>query len=110
MNIKPLSMTDHLQMIKGVQGITPSNGAAEGPAQGGADKVSFGDFLMQQLEEVNKQGIEAEESIRKSVTGQEPNPHTTMIAIQKADISLTLLMSVKERIERAYQELVRMPI
>ena len=113
MEIKGLSMLDQMRMMKGVEGISPKQtqgvqGAGDAPA--GGKKVSFGEYLQHQLEETNRLGIEAEQAIQKSVMGQDENPHATMIAVQKADISLSLLMSVKERIERAYQELIRTPI
>ncbi len=115
MEIKGLSFTDQLRMMRGVEGIYPkkSEGAAEGlsgvaPQAGG--KTSFADYLKQQFDETNKLGIEAESAIQRSVLGDETNPHAAMIAVQKADISLSLLMSVKERIERAYQELIRTPV
>ena len=111
MEIKGLSMLDQLRTIRGVESISPK-AEGMGGAAGGApgNKISFGDFLSQQFEESNRLGIEAEKAIQRSVTGEEQNPHAAMIAVQKADISLTLLMSLKERIERAYTELIRTPI
>jgi len=109
MEIKGLSMLDQLRTIRGVDSITPKTQA--GGVQGApGNKVSFGEFLSQQFEESNRLGIEAEKAIQRSVSGEDPNPHAAMIAVQKADISLTLLMSLKERIERAYTELIRTPI
>lgn len=114
MEIKGMSMLDQLRTIRGVESITPKaeGMGGVGGGNGGApgNKISFGDFLSQQFEESNRLGIEAEKAIQRSVTGEEQNPHAAMIAVQKADISLTLLMSLKERIERAYTELIRTPI
>ena len=115
MEIKGLSMLDQLRTIRGVENIIPKQkpelpeGVDISPQPGGK-KVSFGEFLSQQFAEANQLGLEAERAIQRSVTGEETNPHAAMIAVQKADVSLTLLMSVKERIERAYQELIRTPI
>ena len=108
--INPVSMGEQLRMVRGVESIIPKGGATATPEVGGAPKTSFADYLSQQFETVNTQGIEAEKAIQRSIMGQDENPHQTMIAVQKAEISLTLLMSVKERIERAYQEIIRMPI
>ncbi len=115
MEIKGLSMLDQLRGMRGVESIIPKKTEAlpEGvdlSPQPGGKKVSFGEFLSQQFEESNRLGIEAEQAIQRSVMGTETNPHAAMIAVQKADVSLTLLMSLKERIERAYQELIRTPI
>ena len=112
MEIKGMSMLDQLKSIRGVQDIVPKSsgiGGQENQTPGGK-KVSFTEFLQQQFNETNNLGIEAENAIQRSITGQERSPHEAMIAVQKADISLTLLMSLKERIERAYQDIIRTPI
>ena len=106
--INPISMGDQLRMVRGVESIIPKGNAT--PEVGGSPKTSFADYLTQQFDTVNEQGLEAEKAIQRSILGKDENPHQTMIAVQKAEISLTLLMSVKERIERAYQEIIRMPI
>ncbi len=108
--INPISMGEQLRMVRGVESIIPKGNTSQAPEVGGAPKTSFADYLSQQFETVNQQGLDAEKAIQRSVLGKDENPHQTMIAVQKAEISLTLLMSVKERIERAYQEIIRMPI
>lgn len=110
MEIKGLSMLDQLKMIKGVEGIVPKKTEIDTPEPSGGKKVSFAEFLSNQMSEVNNSGLEAEKAIQRSVMGQETNPHETLIAVQKADISLSLMMSIKDRIERAYQEIIKTPV
>ena len=97
-------------LIKGIDGIVPRENQVkpESPAAGG--KTSFSDFLSQQLSEVNSESLNAEKAIQRSISGEDANPHDVLIALQKADISFKLLMSVKERLTQAYQEIMRMPI
>lgn len=94
--------------ISGVDNLLPKTNGPSAPE--GGKQVSFSEFFMNQFNEANKTGLEAEQAIQRSILGQESSPHEAMIAVQKADISMTLLMSLKERIERAYQELIRTPI
>ena len=115
MEIKGLSMLDQLRSIRGVQDIIPKKTGGEennplinGGAQG--NKVSFADYLSQQFNEANQLGLDAEHAIQRSILGEESNPHAAMIAVQKADISLSLLTTLKDRIERAYQDLIRTPL
>lgn len=110
MEMKGLMNISSMPQIRGVDSITPreSGGIDSSPKSGKA--VSFAEYLQHQIEETNQLGLEAENAIQRSVLGEETNPHQTMMAVQKADISLTLLTSIKDRLERAYTDLIRTPI
>lgn len=105
MKIDGNSLSSQLQMLRGAQPIAPVR--SEKVAEGGAPQQSFADMLSNQLKSVNEQGVSAEKQIERSALGEEPNPHATIIAVQKATISFQLLMSVKQKIEQAYQQVVR---
>lgn len=106
--MKALSMLDQLRMIKGVDGVTPK-GPETIPGQEKNGK-SFLDFLSEQVSEVNASGVEAEQRMQIAATGDDPMPHSTLIALQKADISFNLLMSVERKLIEAYREILRTPI
>jgi flagellar hook-basal body complex protein FliE len=108
MKIESLAMSDQLKMIKGVESISPKVNSVN--PNGNTQKQSFGDFLTKQMQEVNQLGLESDRAIQRSVTGEELNPHNTLLAITKADISFRLMMSVKEKLEQAYQQIVRTQI
>lgn len=112
MKIDSGSFVDQLRMLKGVGAIekTPQGTSGIEGAIGGDSKTSFSDMLVKQYEESNRLGVEAENAIQRSILGQSDNPHETVIAVQKASVSLTLMMGIKERLERAYQEIIRTPI
>ncbi len=107
MAIDKIAFGDQLQLLRGVEGIPGIRDGQSNKTEKVKGSQSFGDFLVQQLEQVNTDGLEAERTINRTIQGKEENPHAAVIAVQKAEISLTLLMSVKERIERAYQELIK---
>lgn len=110
MKIEGGSLVDQLRMLKGVDGIqSPSPKVSDGGV-GQSAKTSFSDMLMQKYEETNTQGVQAEQAIQNTILGKSDNPHETAIAIQKASVSLSLMLGVKERLERAYQEIMRMPV
>jgi flagellar hook-basal body complex protein FliE len=112
MKIDGGSFVDQFKMLKGVNGIEKPSIAPDGleihKQQPGVQ--SFSEMFMQKYEETNDLGIKAEQAIQRSVMGKEENPHEGVIAIQKASVSLSLMMGVKERLERAYQEIMRMPV
>lgn len=110
MKIGESSLVDQLKMLKGVDGIqAPSpKGLEQGSGQG--NQVSFADMLMNKYEETNNMGVQAEQAIQNAMLGKSDNPHETAIAVQKATVSLSLMLGVKDRLERAYQEILRMPV
>ena len=91
-------------MLKGIEPIAPTK---SGSTQAVTGQKSFSEMLGEQVRSVNEMWIDAEKRIEKAVLGEDPNPHATIIAVQKATISFQLLMSVKQKIEQAYQQVIR---
>ncbi len=108
MSKMPISMSEHFSRADSIRGITQEKPKATEETQSG--QATFGEFFLDKLEEVNELNLEADNLVQQAVAGKDVSPHTTLIALQKADISFRLLMSVKERIVQAYQEVLRMPI
>lgn len=66
--------------------------------------VSFGEILRQML---RTEGT-AQHAVEQYATGKSQNLHETMIALEKADISFSLLVSVRNKLLEAYREVMRM--
>jgi len=73
----------------------------------GEKTVNFGDLLKNALKDVNDAQLNADEAIKKVLNGETQNIHETMIALQKADVSLKLMLEVRNRLLEAYQEIMR---
>lgn len=71
---------------------------------------SFGELLMGALEGVNEMQIEADRSIEDLTTGASKDIHQTMIAMEKADVSLKLMVQVRDKVVDAYKQLMQMQI
>lgn len=111
MEINPLGLADRLRMMKGVEPMTPpSNGVDKAPGAAGEKTTSFAEFLENQFKEVNSVSLDAEKKVQDSIEGKIDNPHETIIALQKADISFRLMLSVKQQLESAYQQIMRTSI
>ena len=83
------------------------------PAVGGAEDAKgsgFFDVLQKSMEEVNVNQLEADGAIKDLVAGKNKNIHETMLAIQKADLSLKTMMQVRNKILEAYKEIMRMQV
>lgn len=109
MEIKPISFSDQMRMMRGVESIQP----VQTPGiekTGQQDKPSFADFFSQQIQQVNELGLEGDRRVQSAMMGNEPNPHDAVLAMQKAEVSFKLMMSVKDKLEQAYQQILRAQI
>lgn len=81
-----------------------------GSAQPGADAQppgggpSFKDVLMQNINEVNKLQQEAATAIEDLSTGQRADLEGVLLATQKADSAFRMLLSVRNKVQQAYEE------
>jgi flagellar hook-basal body complex protein FliE len=71
-------------------------------------KTSFGQWLQKSIEDVNKLQQDADSAAAKLVTGETKDIHGTMIAMQKANISMSLMLEMRNKIISAYDEIKRM--
>jgi len=71
---------------------------------------SFAILLQQSLERVDGLQHEADAAARAFALGQAPSVHDTMIAMEKADLSLRLTTKVRNKVVEAYQEIMRMQV
>jgi flagellar hook-basal body complex protein FliE len=111
MEIKGLSIADRLKMLEGIkpiQGLSQQSPIQE--VSGGNNKESFMAFLADSISKTNATGVAAEREMQNAIEGKEAYPHSAIIALQKADISFQLLMTVQRNLTQAYQEIMRTPI
>jgi len=71
---------------------------------------SFGTLLQQAVDRVNGTQYDADAAARAFALGQAPSVHDTMIAMEKADLSLRLTTKVRNKVVEAYQEIMRMQV
>lgn len=99
----------HLEAYKKIDQITkpsqPDNKGA-GEAVKGADK-GFGGMLTDAIREVDGLQKTADSKVEDLVLGKSASPHEAMIALEKADVAFQLMNSVRSKIIRAYEEIMR---
>lgn len=83
------------------------NKAANGAAKAGSD---FGQFLSDALNQVDNLQKEADAASVGLATGQIQDVHTVMIALQKANLALSLTVETRNKLIDAYSEIMRMQI
>ena len=71
---------------------------------------SFNQTLKDSLNEVNRLQIESNKAINEFSLDQNKDIHEVMINWEKADLSLRLMMKIREKVLNAYEEIMRMQI
>jgi flagellar hook-basal body complex protein FliE len=59
---------------------------------------------------VNSTIVTADQKVADVTTGKSKNLHEMMVALNKADLSLRMLTSVRNKAVEAYQEIMRMSL
>lgn len=86
-----------------------AKGADESESGDGAGGVSFSDFLKQKASDSVDTLRKSEEMSAKAVTG-EADLVDVVQAVSAAELTLQTVVSVRDRMISAYQEIMRMPI
>ena len=75
-----------------------------------SDSATFGELFREALQKVNRQQLEAEESLQGLISGEAEELHQIMIATEKARLSLQLTVQLTNKVVEAYREISRMQI
>lgn len=73
-------------------------------------KTSFSDVLKDSIQKVGELEKEADQEAIKLAKMESQDIHSTMIAIEKADLTFQLMMQVRNKIISAYEEIMRMQV
>ena len=85
--------------------LNPIQNISEQPAQTDFAKM-LGDAL-QKMDNVQK---DADNATLQLATGQTQDVHNTMIALEKANLTFSLAVEVRDKVLAAYQEAMRMQL
>jgi flagellar hook-basal body complex protein FliE len=72
--------------------------------------ASFSELLRKSVEDVNQMQTEADSAVKELIAGRSKNIHETMLTVERADVSLKLMMQVRNKIIDAYKEIMRMQV
>ncbi len=70
----------------------------------------FGEVLKNSIEQVNNAQVVADKAAQQVVAGETKNLHEAMIKLEEADISMRLMVQVRNKALDAYQEIMRMSV
>lgn len=73
-------------------------------------KEGFGKILSETINDVNRQQIDGDLATKKLQTGEAEHLHEVMLAVEQADISLRMLVQMRNKAQQAYEEIMRLQI
>lgn len=110
-------MADPLGLIGqtgGAGGVNPLGMPRPGGPAGGIkpdpNAPSFKDLLMENIKQVNKLQAEATTAIEDLNTGKRNDVEGVLLATQKADTAFRMLVSVRNKLTQAYEEIKQLRV
>ena len=101
----------HAAMLSGLPPIgtgLPAAGVA--PAQAPIAGRSFEATLTQAVERVNGEQLQARDALAGLASGDNVDIHGTMIALERAEISMRAMTSVRDKLVGAYEQIMNMAL
>lgn len=98
----------NLNSIVSPQGLTPANKISTGETENSGG--NFGSLVKDAVESIDSTQKSADQEIAKAVTGESPDLHRTIIALQTADLKFQLGLQVRNKLIGAYEEIMRMQV
>ena len=71
---------------------------------------SFAGMLEEAYEQMTEIHTDADQQVRKLLAGERVDLHRVMLAGEKAGLASNLMMSVRNKVVEAYQEVMRMQV
>lgn len=102
--------------IEAISAIAPLSPALAAQLQGAvpdtasAASTGFAAMLDSQVSQVNADVAKAEGALQQLASGQPVELHDVMISLEKARISVQMLIQIRNRVLEVYQDLSRMQV
>lgn len=68
-------------------------------------KIKFGDVISQAINKVNGTQVEANNMVESLIKGEDVSMHDVMLSMQESQISMQLMLEVRNKLFEAYKEL-----
>lgn len=93
--------------LRSIEGIGKTSNNISTNAKPGNKSESFADLFADAVKDVDNMQKDADKQIEGLVKGEGVSTHDAMIALEKADIAFQLMNSIRGKIVRAYEEVMR---
>jgi len=92
--------------IEAIRTIVPPQ--LETPSSASAGKGEFQNVLSAAIDEVGKAQSGAAQAVQSFLKGEGDDLHSTILAVQRADLEFDMFMQVRNKVVSAYQEVMRL--
>ena len=97
--------------ISGVNNILTNNDLLKATKRKGVEKESnFSNVIKDALDKVNDKQVDANKKVESLLKGGDVSMHDVMISAQEAQMSMQLMIEVRNKVYEAYQELNRVQL
>jgi flagellar hook-basal body complex protein FliE len=101
-NVNPFNLTTQPILVQQKTNVLNTNS--------NTSKPSFADALKKSIEQINQSQIESDKMTEALATGKNVELHDVMISAQKASVTMSLAVEVRNKAIEAYQEMMRMQV
>lgn len=95
--------------ISSINGLIPTT-SLEQPSTVGKAEKGFADVINNLIEQTNNAENQSNRAIHELETGKAESLHEVMLKVEEADISLRMLVQMRNKAITAYEEIMRMQI
>lgn len=111
MAISPVNRAASAYMANAPSSVGPSARARKVESEPqGVEETGFSDRMAQAIDGVSEQQASADSLLAELAAGERVDLHGTMIALEKAEISLRTMVSVRDKAIAAYEQIMNMAI
>ena len=99
-----------MNIVNGISPLPLSPVNLSGSSDVGQAKSGFGGILSSTIQSTNNAQLAGDKAVEQLVTGEAKHLHEVMIAVEEADVSLRMLVQIRNKALTAYEEIMRMQI
>jgi flagellar hook-basal body complex protein FliE len=97
-------------MIEQISNALPQAVPVSGAGEISKARNNFLDMMKSMIDQVNDSQTTGDQAIEKSQTGEASHLHEVMLATEEADVSLRMLVQMRNKALSAYEEIMRLQI
>jgi flagellar hook-basal body complex protein FliE len=103
-------MTNSINGLGQIPFPVPPSGAGKSDATSSAGGASFQDLLLNSIAQTNEQQLSAQSAVEESLTGGDITQVEVATEMKKADLSLRMMLQIRNKLLEAYSEIKDMRI